>query len=66
MTDSERVVILQIALKKACKFMRDNPPGDLGAYPLDMIQQALMGGTSDPEGTRYVNYFLSKAIEEIK
>lgn len=65
MTDSERVIILQTALRKACKLLRDNPPGDLGAYPDGLIEQALIGGADDPEGMRYVNYFLKQALKEI-
>lgn len=64
MTDSERVVLLKRALQMAGKFLRQNPAGDLSLYPQDMIYKALMGGQDDPEGERYVSYFLTKAIEE--
>lgn len=64
MTDSERVVLLKRALQMAGKFLRENPAGDLNLYPPRMIQEALLGGQNDPEGDRYVSYFLRCAIEE--
>lgn len=62
MTDSEKLVIVQRALKLACKFLRDNPPGDLSLYPdIDYIA-ACMGAASDPEGKNWQILFLRKAM----
>lgn len=63
MTDDLLVKIAYSALKKACKWMRENPPGDLGGYNDDLLK-CLVGGASDPEGKKFVNYFLNQAMDE--
>lgn len=64
MTDEMKLKIIRRALQNICKFLRNNPPGDLSAYPPEMIQ-CLIGGSSDPDGIKYLNYFLMEAYQEI-
>lgn len=63
MSEKEKLEIVMKALRMACKFMRENPPGDIDAYPIDMIQNVLVGGTDDPEGKKYMRYFLYQAMK---
>ena len=64
MTDKEASIIMRDAFKLACKFIRDNPPGDLERYPdLDYIY-ACADASKDPEGKRWMNLFIKKAAEE--
>lgn len=61
----EKYAILQDALREAGKFMREYPPAEMphGEYS-DIIMKAIVGGAiDDPEGNRYVNYFLERAIK---
>lgn len=61
----EKYAILQDALREAGKYMREYPPAEMpnGEYS-DIIIKALVGGAiDDPEGNRYVSYFLERAIK---
>ena len=64
MTDAERVPILQEALREACRFIRTYPPGDMEAFSNREFLSALIGGNDDPEGKKYINLFLKKAVEK--
>ena len=64
MSDREKCVILRSALRKVCKLIRDNPPGDLSEYPPGMIKLLAGGAERDPEGEEYVHFFLNQAITE--
>lgn len=59
----EKYTILQNALREACKYMREYPPAEMpnGEYT-DIIYKALCGGNEDPEGKKYINYFLERAL----
>lgn len=57
------IMVLENALKKACKFISNNPPADL--YKLDMIQTTLVGEEQDKDEKHYVDYFIKKAFEEM-
>lgn len=63
MTDKDLCKIAYDALHRACKWIRENPPGDLGGYT-DGQMQCLIGGRDDPEGKCFVNYFINEALEE--
>lgn len=62
MTDKDLCKIAYDALHRACKWIRENPPGDFGGYTKGQIQ-CLVGGCDDPEGERFVNYFIDEALE---
>lgn len=64
MTDSEKLQICVIALNKIGKLMRDNPPGNLDAYPPKLINCLVGGLKRDPEGKEFVKYFLDQALIE--
>lgn len=70
MTDFDRINIMQIALKKMAKYMRENPPAALissksKSIPFEIQIYLLAGGSSeDPEGERYLGYFLNEAKKE--
>lgn len=63
MTDAQLCKIAYTALCKACKFMRISPPGNLDEYTPDLIS-CLVGGMDDPEGMKFVHYFLNQAMAE--
>lgn len=65
LTLEEKYIILQNALKEAGKYMRENLPSVMpsGEYS-DIIHKAIGGGAiNDPEGERFVNYFIERAIK---
>lgn len=64
MTDQEKSIIMRDALKLACKFIRDNPPGDLERYPDPDYILACASASRDPEGKRWMNLFIRKATEK--
>lgn len=64
MTDQEMSIIMRDALKLACKFIRDNPPGDLERYPDPDYILACACASKDPEGKRWMNLFIRKATEK--
>lgn len=56
--------VIKRALLRACKYLREHPPADAG-WDGDMeIISLLIDAKSDPEGTRWVNYFVKKVIDE--
>lgn len=61
MVDSQKITLQ--ALKLACEFIRNNPPAD---FPKEDFENhiAIMagGGSRDPKGLEYVNFFLLKAM----
>jgi hypothetical protein len=64
MTDQERIEILKLALRKACQWLRQNPPGDLSQYDKAKLR-CLICNSNDPDGEKWMNYFLGEAIYEI-
>lgn len=67
MDENTLMKITYDALRMACKFMRDNPPGDLDMYREYPGLMACLagGGKRDPEGKEYVNYFLNQAMKKM-
>ena len=70
MNTNDKITIMQIALKKMAKYIRENPPAALfssKSIPFE-IQIALLAGgsTEDPDGERYLAYFLNEATKEYK
>lgn len=65
MTAEIKLKIVSRALRIACKWIRENPPGDLDLYNIDQIR-ALTNAEKDPNGENFIQYFLMKAVEEIK
>ena len=66
-TFSPREKILYRALRIIGKMLRQNPMGDLGEYPPDLIQNVLNGGNRrDPNGKEYVYYFINRAAKELR
>lgn len=57
--------LLWIALKTVCKLLRQNPMADLSRYPKQLIF-ALVGSDNDPDGEKYLQYFLNVAKEELE
>ncbi len=55
--------LLWKALKIVCKLLRQNPMADLDRYPKGLIF-AIPGG-DDPEGEKYLQYFVNAAKEEL-
>ena len=65
MTAETKLIIVSRALRIACKWIRKNPPGDLDLYDIEQIR-ALTNAEKDPDGENFLQYFLMKAMEEIK
>ena len=53
------------AFKKACKYFRDHPPFDAGYDGDCEIISCVVDGKSDPEGERWMLYFIDKALDEM-
>ena len=60
----DRNKVIELAFRKACKFMRDHPAYDTCEH-IELVQ-LVFDGKSDPEGRRYAGYFLQQAIDELK
>lgn len=56
--------LMKRALAKMGKFIRENPPGEL-PDDIEMISLFAGGLDRDPNGYEFLNYFLSKAKEDI-
>jgi len=70
MTDSEKLEVLRIAFRNACKWLRENPPGNLENYFAKENSHeylyALYDGNKDPEGEKWQALFIKEALEEIE
>lgn len=53
------------AFRKACKYFRDHPPFDAGYDGNPEIISCVVDGKSDPEGERWMLYFINKALDEM-
>ena len=58
MTDEKKIHILQEALKIAGQYARDNLPTDINFEYINCI----IDGASDPSGTKFIEHWLEKAI----
>lgn len=60
----DKVEIMRKAFLKACKYLREHPPADAG-WDGDMdIIALLVDAKSDPDGKRWMHYFLREAMKE--
>ena len=70
MTGTEKLNVLRIAYAKACKWIRDNPPGDLDQYfakpNSNEYIDALAAGTKDPNGRAWQSVFITEALKELE
>ena len=58
--------LIKVALRKACKYLREHPPADAG-WDGDMnIISLLVDAKSDPDGIRWMKYFLNEAMKEME
>ena len=64
MDDARKLEILRLAYAKVCKWIRQNPPGNIDDYN-DRQLAALTGAAEDPEGQRWVNCFIMEALDEL-
>ena len=61
------VVIRELVRKaflKACKYLREHPPADAGWNGDMEIIQLIIDAKSDPEGRRWMHYFLNEVLKE--
>lgn len=63
----EKYDVLQKALLEVGRMLRQNPPSDLNWFfennvPIDI----LAGGKDDPDGMKWIAYFIHKALEQEK
>lgn len=56
--------LMKRALAKMGKFIRENPPGCL-PDDIEILSLFIGGENRDPEGYEFLNYFLSKAKEDM-
>ena len=54
------------AFQKACKYFRDHPPFDAGYDGDPEIISCVVDGRSDPNGERWMLYFINKALDEME
>ena len=60
----DKVEIMRKAFLKACKYLREHPPADAG-WDGDMnIIALLVDAKSDPDGKRWMRYFLNEVMKE--
>lgn len=64
MNAEERYAVVLSALKDACKYMRKYPPVEFPYGEYSGVINVLVGGAEDPEGEKYLDFFLRKAIKE--
>lgn len=58
--------LIKAAFRKACKYLREHPPADAG-WDGDMtIISLLVDSKSDPEGVRWMKYFINEAMKEME
>lgn len=60
----EKVELMRRAFLKACKYLREHPPADAGWNGDMEIIQLIVDAKSDPDGKRWMRYFLSEVMKE--
>lgn len=55
--------IVSKAFRMICKYLRDNPPTEAPYDDMSLLM-CMVDTESDPEGERYMNYFLHKAQDD--
>ena len=60
---NKRNEIITKAFQIACKFLRDHPPYDT-CEDIKIIQCVVDGG-EDPEGVKWMGYFIDLALREL-
>ena len=58
--------LIKAALHKACKYLREHPPADAGWDGYINIISLLVDAKSDPDGIRWMKYFLNEAMKELE
>ena len=61
----DRNELIYKAFQKACKCLREHPPCDAGYEP-EFLPLIMGGMIDDPEGKRWMVYFLQKVLAEEK
>lgn len=56
--------LVKKALRKACKYLREHPSVDAGLDGDMTIISLLVDAKSDPDGVRWMRYFLNEAMKE--
>lgn len=65
MTDSVRAEILLKALQEAGRYMRKYLPAEMPlGEDVDITRYCLINGNQDPEGSKFVEYFILKAFDD--
>lgn len=58
--------IIKDAFRLACRYLREHPPMDV-CDDIEITVKCVIGGSvNDPEGARWMTYFIEKAIEKEK
>ena len=66
MSDLEKLIVLQEALKCACRWIRENPPAELSLYSQhENYMEALMAARGDPEGKAWQYAFIMEARKNL-
>lgn len=67
MTDYVRAEILLNALEEAGKYMRKYLPAEMPlGEDVGITKYCLINGNQDPEGSKFVEYFILKACDNYK
>ena len=62
--EHDKSEVIKLAFRKACQFLREHPPHDTCEH-IELIH-LVYDGKSDPEGTRYMTYFIQQALNELE
>ena len=60
----DKAELIRRAFLKACKYLREHPPADDGWNGDMEIIQLVVDAKSDPEGWRWMRYFLNEVVKE--
>ncbi len=63
----EETELLLCAFKKACIFLREHPPADICWHDdANELVSCIVNGKSDPEGERWMLYFVNKVLDDME
>ena len=64
MINMDKNELVRKAFLKACKYLREHPPANAGWNGDMEIIQLVVDAKSDPEGRRWMRYFLNEVLKE--
>ena len=59
----DNIEVIKQAFREACKFLRQHPPEDTCEH-MELVY-LVVDGKSDPNGIRWMQYFIQKAVDKM-